>query len=213
MTWPNLISIFRIVLIVPLTYLLLHAADDTHRRWAILIGFVMGVSDFFDGWLARRLQQFSVWGERLDPIGDKLLVTAGTVILAIPACAVVGPDGHPFVIPLEVVGAIIGKDVFVLAGALIIVSRIGLTRFPARWWGKASTVAQLIMLGLVLSYPEWAGWGPWTRETLVWLCRLSGAFAVAAALDYAVFGVRLLTGDAPRAEPAAPPARSEPVGP
>src|SRR4051812_23860144 len=50
MTWPTLISIFRIVLIVPLTLTLLAAYDDVNRRWALAICFVMGVSDFFDGW-------------------------------------------------------------------------------------------------------------------------------------------------------------------
>jgi CDP-diacylglycerol--glycerol-3-phosphate 3-phosphatidyltransferase len=44
------------------------------QRWAVYAFVVAAVTDFFDGWLARRLNATSVWGAILDPIGDKVLV-------------------------------------------------------------------------------------------------------------------------------------------
>jgi CDP-diacylglycerol--glycerol-3-phosphate 3-phosphatidyltransferase len=43
-------------------------------RWAVIAFIVAAVTDFFDGWLARKLNATSVWGAILDPIGDKVLV-------------------------------------------------------------------------------------------------------------------------------------------
>ena len=42
--------------------------------WAVVAFFVAGITDFFDGWLARKLDAVTVWGAILDPIGDKVLV-------------------------------------------------------------------------------------------------------------------------------------------
>jgi cardiolipin synthase len=197
--WPNLISAARIVLCVPLAYGLYHAPDPFWRRFAFWLGAAMGVSDWLDGYLARRLNQRSRLGEVLDPIGDKFLVTAGTVLLALPGCAVVLADGATLPIPVEVVAAILGKDVVVVLGAALVVSLTGLTRFPSRWWGKASTTAQLIMLGLVLAWPDLppASAPP---AALIWLCWLSGAFALAATVDYVAFGVSVIRGYRPKVE-------------
>jgi CDP-diacylglycerol--glycerol-3-phosphate 3-phosphatidyltransferase len=47
------------------------------QRWAVYAFVVAAVTDFFDGWLARRMNATSVWGAILDPIGDKVLVCGG----------------------------------------------------------------------------------------------------------------------------------------
>src|SRR5690606_18728792 len=49
------------------------------QRWAVIAFFVSAITDFFDGWLARKLHAESLWGAILDPIADKVLV-AGAVL-------------------------------------------------------------------------------------------------------------------------------------
>src|SRR5215831_8660483 len=44
------------------------------ERWAVIAFVAAALTDFFDGWLARRMDAVSVWGAILDPIGDKVLV-------------------------------------------------------------------------------------------------------------------------------------------
>lgn len=54
-------------------------AQFSLQRWAFWSFVVAAVTDFFDGWLARKLDAVSVWGAILDPIGDKVLV-CGTIL-------------------------------------------------------------------------------------------------------------------------------------
>src|SRR5450631_3239135 len=54
-------------------------AQLTLERWAFWAFVVAAVTDFFDGWLARRLSATSVWGAILDPIADKVLVCAAVL--------------------------------------------------------------------------------------------------------------------------------------
>jgi CDP-diacylglycerol--glycerol-3-phosphate 3-phosphatidyltransferase len=61
-----------------------HLTQDTQfalQRWAIYAFVVAAVTDFFDGWLARKLDAVSVWGAILDPIGDKVLVCGAILAL------------------------------------------------------------------------------------------------------------------------------------
>lgn len=72
---PNLLTLSRIV-VIPLVIATFYV-DGVEARWVALGLFVLaGISDFFDGWLARRWNQVSSLGRFLDPIADKLLVAA-----------------------------------------------------------------------------------------------------------------------------------------
>lgn len=81
MNLPNILTILRI-LIIPLVVLTIYI-DPKIGRWiaAILFG-IAAVTDFFDGFFARRYNQISSFGRFLDPIADKLLVAAVLLVLA-----------------------------------------------------------------------------------------------------------------------------------
>jgi CDP-diacylglycerol--glycerol-3-phosphate 3-phosphatidyltransferase len=190
MTLPNWISLFRILMVAPFIVLLLREQDDLHRRGALGVFFLMAVSDFLDGWIARRWKLSSALGEILDPLADKLLITCAIIILAVPATAAARDDGTRFVIPVEVVVAILGKDVVVVVGFLIVNHLTGRKRFPARLPGKVSTASQLILVLLILIWPETPAW---TDPALPVLARISGLLAVVACLDYVLFGARVLS--------------------
>ncbi len=80
MNLPNLITMVRIVLIPVVLWLL---ADGTPRAnfWSAMVYIFCAISDFIDGWLARRQGLVSVLGKFLDPLADKLLVMSTLIFL------------------------------------------------------------------------------------------------------------------------------------
>ncbi len=78
---PNILTYGRVVA-VPVVAACLMSSDEFWMRWLALGIFIAaGVSDFFDGYLARAWQQQSSLGRMLDPIADKLLVAASLLVL------------------------------------------------------------------------------------------------------------------------------------
>lgn len=89
---PNLLTFLRIALI-PVVLYLISIGTPRAAVWATLVYGVTAVTDFFDGWLARRQGLVSVLGKFLDPLADKLLVMAVLVLLVmlgdVPAWVVI----------------------------------------------------------------------------------------------------------------------------
>jgi len=79
---PNLVSIFRLVLLIPVCYLLLEHFESKNTLIIILV-LCMYFSDLLDGFLARRLNQISEAGKIIDPLADKISVAAITLILIV----------------------------------------------------------------------------------------------------------------------------------
>lgn len=154
-TAANILSLLRVVL-VPVLVLALAA----RRPGAALIIFaVAGSTDFLDGLAARALHQRTSLGVLLDPIGDKLLMTAAFITLSLPSLP--GPN----VIPLWLTIPVIGRDVAIVLGAFILFKTRGVRQFPPSLWGKVSTVGQMACLGLVLLF-NWIGTTP---SALTWV--------------------------------------------
>jgi len=151
LNWPNRISIIRLLLIVPFVILMLNyqAWGDWARLAALASFVVMGLSDFIDGQLARRLNERTRLGAILDPLADKSLVIASVILLAHPSTAVPGARLSNWIVV-----AVIGKDLWVTLGFLVVY--LATDRFLVRpsVAGKASTCAQVVMVALVLSSPE-----------------------------------------------------------
>ncbi len=79
-TLPNLLSMLRLAGVPLFLWLVLGPEAD---GWALLVLAVSGVTDFLDGWLARRLDQQTVVGQILDPVADRLYILAVVVGLAL----------------------------------------------------------------------------------------------------------------------------------
>ena len=79
-TWPTILTLLRIVLI-PVMVALFYVGTDTARWAALAVFIVAALTDWFDGWLARRTNTGSRLGEMLDPIADKLIVAAALVMM------------------------------------------------------------------------------------------------------------------------------------
>jgi CDP-diacylglycerol--glycerol-3-phosphate 3-phosphatidyltransferase len=105
-TISNLLSILRIILVIPISILLL-SGIETNRYWAFGLGIVAILTDKLDGELARRYHHVTEFGKIIDPLADKIAVVAVAVILTIQ-----------HLIPLWFVIAIATRDVLILLAGL-----------------------------------------------------------------------------------------------
>src|SRR5438874_4195530 len=156
MTTANKITILRILLIPFFVVEVLYyvkAGHEVHRLLAILSFAVAAICDGVDGYIARRYNQRSELGAILDPLADKLLLVSGIVVLSI--------ENKPYLetIPLWLTGTIIGRDMLLLIGLVVIQMVVGKVAVRPRVLGKMATVLQMVMvLWILLNWPEKWRW-------------------------------------------------------
>lgn len=144
-TLPNLLSLFRILLVPFLAYLLAFT-DPVSCALAALVFVAASVTDMLDGYLARRNKSVSDFGKLLDPLADKLLVVTVLIMLV----AVDRPGDLD--VPAWLVVVIVAREV-----AVTVLRGIALGEgvvIPADELGKYKLLAQTFALaGLMLHYP------------------------------------------------------------
>jgi len=133
---PNIITIFRILL-VPIFILTFSTPSVVHSYWAALIFVMASISDWLDGYFARRWKQVTQYGKLLDPIADKLLILSALVML-------VGYNR----IPAWIAIVLIGRDV-AITGLRALASSSGII-IPAHEMGKYKTTTQIIAIILLI---------------------------------------------------------------
>ena len=139
-TLPNILSMIRILLVPVFIWAMMAKRPHT----ALIIFTAAGLTDALDGLLARALKMRSLLGVWLDPIGDKLLLVSGFVMLSIPSVSA------PYCLPVWLPMICIGRDVLISAAAIIINVKRGFTTFHPTILGKSTTVAQVALLFIVL---------------------------------------------------------------
>ena len=140
---PNLLSLFRIA-IVPVVVVLLTWPGPVARGAAAGLFIVACITDYFDGWLARRRRSTTVLGQFLDPLADKLLVAAVLIMLA---AAPLDPR-----LPAWMAVVLVLRELAV-TGLRGIASQSGLV-VPAQELGKYKMIFQMFALtGLLIHYP------------------------------------------------------------
>ncbi len=134
MSMPNILSFFRIACIPPLIFFITRLNDNTYNRYILLlIILAAGVSDIFDGYLARKKNVSTLFGTYLDSIADKLLF--------LPACYLLSQAhiiNEPR-FPVWLFAIVAGKEIVLNIFAAIIVSFITGKSFRPSIFGKAST--------------------------------------------------------------------------
>lgn len=108
-----------------------------HYGWALVIFFLAGVTDGLDGLIARRFHQQTTLGALLDPIADKMLLTASFVVLSLPSLNLATP------VPLWLTITTISRDFIIVISCVIINLATGDNQFPPSMLGKMTTVVQL----------------------------------------------------------------------
>lgn len=155
-TVPNLISVLRLLGVPLFLWLVLGPKAD---GWALLVLVISGVTDWLDGYLARRLDQQSKVGEILDPVVDRLYILAVVVGLAVRG-----------MIPWWVAVVLPARDVFLWTLVPFLRTR-GYSALPVHFLGKAATFCLLYAFPLLFVGD---GGGTWST-----LARVFGwAFAV-----------------------------------
>lgn len=133
-TIPNILSMIRIALIIPMVLFFFHR----NYVGAVACIAVSGLSDMFDGMIARGFNQITKLGKILDPIADKL-----TLVAVIICIGVLMPSVRPLVIILA------AKDILMLLGGAFLL-HCKITPPPAKWYGKMSTVIFYISIIVIV---------------------------------------------------------------
>jgi CDP-diacylglycerol--glycerol-3-phosphate 3-phosphatidyltransferase len=137
---PNLLTIFRILLVPPLVVVLLTGVEGK-EWWGLGLFLAAAAMDFLDGYLARRRQQVTRLGTLLDPAADKILLSAAFISLVelnlAPAWMVVVIVAREF--------AVSSLRSFAAADGMVI---------AASFSGKAKTVVHVICVGLLIIYNQ-----------------------------------------------------------
>ena len=174
---PNVLTVFRILLIPLLVVLLLDPGPQSSLL-AALTFFAASISDFFDGYLARRWGMSTTFGTVMDPLADKFIVAAALIMLA----------GMTRV-PAWMVAVIIGRELAVTALRAVALGQ-GVV-VAAEELGKYKTVFQVLAVhGLLLHYPflgiDWHSAGMY----FLWFALVVGLWS---GVDYHVKVIRHFT--------------------
>jgi CDP-diacylglycerol--glycerol-3-phosphate 3-phosphatidyltransferase len=163
LTLPNVLTVFRILLVPVLVAALLSEAGSGDVLAAIVF-IVASFTDALDGWIARRRKSESTFGKLMDPLADKLLVVSAIVSL----------------VALERLSAVVAMVIIAREFAVTGLRQLAMEEghvIPASLWGKLKTVTQIAMV-LVLIIVDDRGLAV---DVLVWV---TVVVTVASGADY-----------------------------
>ena len=171
-TISNVLSFSRVVLLAPLAYCLFSGIYG-HSVWPAVIIFIGGSTDFFDGYLARRLHEVTDLGKIIDPLADKICA-GGTAILFVMVGA----------LPLWYLIVVLARDVLILIGGIYIKAKKNIIT-QSNWPGKVAVfLVAVVMLLSALSLSSLEG----LKQLMIWL----SVFMM--ALSFAIYVQRLFVG-------------------
>lgn len=175
LTAPNQLTLLRMVF---LPFIILNLMDR-HYKLALILFVLAGLTDMFDGLVARKFHQQSRLGEYLDPIADKLLLSTMFMVLAIL-----------HLINWRYTVIVFSRDICILGVSAVLYTISGLRNFRPSLFGKMNTLSQIaavffVMLFLVV-HTRWAFF------CRVLFLRMTFAFTILSALHYVILvGQRL----------------------
>jgi cardiolipin synthase len=168
-TVPNALSALRLAGVPVFLYLVLGPHED---GWAILLLMAAGISDYLDGKIARKFNQFSRLGQLLDPAADRLYIVSTLIALVVR-------DG----LPLWWAAVLVGRDLALLP-TLPILNRHGYGPLPVHFLGKAATFNLLYAFPMLLAaLPGREDWVATVFRPLGW------AFATWGSVLYVWAGI------------------------
>lgn len=172
MNLPNSLTLFRILVIPGFLIAVIY------RHWTLALGLflVAAVSDFFDGFLARKLEQKTVLGSYLDPLADKLLIATSFLALTVQQ-----------LLPPWLCVIVLTRDLFICLGAgIIYLLQLDMSLVVTRW-GKWTTALQMMYLALCLLSAETGA-----SQLLLWSGGLTAFFTLISGGSYFLAGLRAL---------------------
>lgn len=159
-TLPNILTLLRIVLI-PCLVVVFYLPGKWAGPAAAILFAIAGVTDWFDGYLARRLQQQSKFGAFLDPVADKLMVAVALILI-------VAAKPWPWIaIPAAI---IISREITISALREWMAELGKGSKVRVSWTGKIKTTAQMIAIfALLYEEPIFGVSSFWTGVILLYI--------------------------------------------
>lgn len=172
LTIPTILTLFRIVLVPVLV-----AVFYWEHPWSNILAcavFVLGaLTDWLDGWIARRYDMYSAFGAFLDPVADKLAVTFALFLVT---------QRHPTVWMALLSAIIVGREITIsaLREWMAQMGSHGLVKVAAL--GKIKTIVQMIAISFVLFYEDLFGIPIFKIGE--WLLAIAAALTLWSGFDY-----------------------------
>lgn len=179
LTYANQLTILRMLFVPCFVLLLIYGFPKA----ATVLFLIAAVTDGLDGLLARKLQQKTALGSFLDPMADKLLLTAAFITLTIPTLPL------PLHIPMWLTVWTISRDVLIALSVLVIHLQTQHSQFPPSFLGKCTTAAQLLTVGLCMLanfYTDLA------VSVFPYVTRITLFFTFASGLHYAYRSIKII---------------------
>jgi len=171
---PHAIKLLRLLAAPVIAWLIVQA----RFREAVALVLLAGITDWLDGYAARKLKVSGKLGVMFDPIADKVLLV--TLFFSLTAVGL---------IQFWLFCLVMGRDLVIVAGALLLRRFRGIREFTPSMIGKESTFFQIVFVLLVLSYQllpiEFLHW---LRTMAFWVTAL---FTAVSGFDYVRLGIRL----------------------
>ncbi len=143
-TIPNVLTSFRILL-VPVFVIFFYLPFDWAHQAAAYIFMTAAITDWFDGYLARRLNQTSAFGAFLDPVADKVMVAVALILLVDQ-----NPTDYPSIFMTMAAVIIIGREITISALREWMAEVGSRTSVAVSIIGKIKTTAQMVALAWLL---------------------------------------------------------------
>ena len=169
---PLWLTIGRVA-VIPLVLLLFILPIEHARQYATVLYAGACITDWFDGWLARRWNQTSKFGAFLDPVADKLLVAVCLVMLL---------NDRPTGMLATLVAIIIGREITISALREWMAELGGRTNVAVSMIGKLKTGFQMTAIGMMIWEIDTFGL-PWYRMGY-WLLMIAAALTIYSMFSY-----------------------------
>ncbi len=169
LTAPNQLTLLRMVFI---PFIVLSLTEEYYRLALVLL-VIAGLTDLFDGYLARKLHQQTRIGQYLDPIADKLLLSTLFMVLAIL-----------HLIQWRFTVVVFSRDIGILGVSAVLYATAGLRDFRPSIFGKVNTLSQIAAVFFVMLYLVVAArWVLFGKMFFLWM---TFAFTILSALHYVI---------------------------
>lgn len=175
---PNIMTTFRMVLIIPFVIALLGAESGWFGEndfipciVADVIFLIASITDLLDGKIARKYELVTNFGKFMDPLADKMLVSAGLICLV--------AMGR---VPAWIVIVIIARE-FIISGFRLVASDAGIV-IAASYWGKWKTTLQMTLV--IMAIVDLSPYIPFYNIIVTVVMYLALALTIISLIDYIV---------------------------
>ncbi len=136
MNIPNTLTAIRFLLI-PIFIKTFYSPVQGNLIYSGLVYMAAGITDFFDGYIARRYNMVTTWGKLMDPLADKLMLITALLCLT-----------HTRSLPAAIVIVVIAKEILIIIGAMLLYKK-GRVAMGSHWCSRCATF--VFFIGIIMN--------------------------------------------------------------